>query len=89
MDWGTIGNGLAVAFIVFLSSSILAMLRMIYLTYREVMTLKGRSERRRAENIMQFRAIKAIIHCLRTGNDNGPLTSAESEIDKYLHTSVH
>ncbi len=89
MDWGNVGNGIIIAFVIFLGSSILAMLRMVFMTYKEVMHLKGRSDRSRSENVIQFKAIKAIIRCLRNGEKNGNLTTAEREIDEYLHHSVH
>ncbi len=89
MTWVSVANGLAILFIAFIGSSVLAIMRMVYLTYKEVMKLKGRSDRSRAENIIQFKAIKAIIRCLRNGEKNGNLTSAEKEIDSYLHDSLH
>ena len=41
-------------------------------------------DRRFHENLLQFKAIFALIRCARTGQNNGELKEAEKDINDYL-----
>ena len=94
---------LIIAFILFVSATLLTILKIAYRIYSDVKKLKQRSDNARGENILQFRLLKALtkvikslIHAIRTGDKNGSLSAAEKEVDEtekkidcYLSDSIH
>jgi tetrahydromethanopterin S-methyltransferase subunit G len=94
---------LVTVFIIFVSGSLLSILKMEWRIHKDVKELKKRSDNTRGENIMQFRLLRAltrIMRCLvrsvRNGTKNGELNQAEREVDEiekkieiYLAESIH
>lgn len=84
MDWSTIYTSLMITGIVALVGAIGTLLKLVYSTYRKIGALEEMEDRRFHENLLQFKAIFALIRCARTGQNNGELKEAEKDLNDYL-----
>ena len=89
MDWGFISSRLLTALLVSFGGGLLTMITLAWKIYKSVNRLEQRSYRAKNENVIQFKALKAVIKAIKSGEKNGTLTQAEKDIDEYLHSSIH
>lgn len=64
------------------------LLVLIWRTYQDVKVIKSQGEHRQKENKIQFRAIFALIKCVRTGVVNGELHAVEQELHAYMQNEA-
>lgn len=84
MDWTYISSALAIAFIVFVCGSILALLQMVWKTYRKINEMESQGLLRQRENLILFDTVEAVISCVQKGKCNGELDVAKKKIQSYM-----